>query len=90
MKNNQLTAVFLALFFLSTAANVWVIFQYNSTFHKAQRIQSNVMGLNVVQLLYNESAEYGKTHPDMAHLLQTTGVGTANKPAAPAMNKPAK
>jgi hypothetical protein len=92
MKNNQLTAVFLGLFFLSTLANAWVIYKYNSSFRQMKQLQSGLMVVNVIQGLYNESAEYSKSHPDMAHLLQST-VGaprpatTAPVPAKPQPNK---
>jgi hypothetical protein len=84
MKNNQLTAVFLGLFFLSTLANAWVIYKYNSSFRQMQQLQSGLMVVNVIQGLYNESAEYSKSHPDMAHLLQSTVGGQAQRPAATA------
>ena len=85
MRNNQLTAVLLGLLFLSTLANVWVIYSYNANFRRLQHLQLNMNGLTTVQGLYAESNEYAKTHPDMARLLQTPLAGPAAvKPAASA------
>jgi hypothetical protein len=89
MRNNQLAAVFLGLFFLSTLANAYLIYRYNSTFKQIPRLQSGVRFINVLQSLVNESAEYGKTHPDMARLLQSIAPAPAAKTAAPANTKPA-
>ncbi|HZV34536.1 MAG TPA: hypothetical protein VFB72_08145 [Verrucomicrobiae bacterium] len=86
MKNNQIPAVFLGLFLLITAANAWVIFSYNSSYRELKRLQGGVEAVSVVQALYNESVEYGKTHPDMARLLQPAA--PANVPRATTATKP--
>jgi hypothetical protein len=89
MRNNQLTAVFLGLFFLSTLGTAVLIFKYNSSIHQSQRIQAGVMTINALQSLFNEANEYSKTHPDMKAVLQS--FTSAPKPAAPATtNRPGK
>ena len=88
MKNNQLTSVLLGLLLLSTVATCWLIYRYISSIHEIQRLQQEVMGINVLQSLGNEAAEYGKTHPDMARLLQPYTVGARPMPNAAPTAKP--
>lgn len=88
MKNNMITTIFLALFLVSTALNVWVILNYNSSIHKLQQLKGNSMAvLPVIQQLLNESIEYSKTHPDMAHYLQGTSGGAPKAVPAAKPNK---
>lgn len=88
MKNNMITAIFLALFLVSTTLNVWVILTYNGTLQKLRQLQTNVGAIGAVQQLYNESVEYGKTHPDMVHFLQNPLAGAPV--SAPTNAKPNK
>ena len=94
MKNNQLTGMFLGLLFLSTLASVGLIYKYNSSFHKLQRLQPELIAANnarsLLQAILNDTLEYSKTHPDINRVLQPYNTGS--KPAAPAAApaKPAK
>lgn len=89
MKNNQLTAWLLGLFFLSVVSNVVVFYKYNASLHRAQGMQSSAMVINIVQSLLNDAGEYGKTHPDMQRFLQTPPPQPAGavKPAAPVKSR---
>lgn len=82
MKNNLIATIFLALFLVSTTVNAVVIFKYNSSLHQLRQLQANLAVIPVIQQLYNESVEYGKSHPDMARYLQMPATG-APKAGAP-------
>lgn len=88
MKNNQIPAVFLGLFLLSTAANAWVIINYNSSYRELKRLQGGVEAVSVVQALYNESVEYGKSHPDLARVLQPAAPANVPRPTTPTRPQP--
>lgn len=86
MKNNQLTSMLLGLLLLSTLATIGLILKYNSSLHKLQRLQPELVAANnarsIVQAILNDTIEYSKTHPDINRLLQPYTAGA--KPAAPA------
>ncbi|MDB6023636.1 MAG: hypothetical protein JWQ04_3493 [Pedosphaera sp.] len=86
MKNNQLTGMLLGLLFLSTLATVGLIYKYNSSVHKLQALQSEVVAANnargLVQAILTDTVEYSKTHPDINRLLQPYNMGS--KPMTPA------
>lgn len=88
MKNNQLTGVFLGLFFLSTLGTAYLMLRYNSSVRQLQRVEAGVMTINALQSLFNEANEYSKTHPDMKAVLQPFTV--APRTAAPATTRPSK
>lgn len=95
MRNNQLGSMLLGLLILSTLAGIALTIADHHYVLKLQRMQPQLNnGRNLFQSLLNESAEYGKTHPEMAHLLQSHLGGqpqAATTPApATAPAKPAK
>ena len=89
MKNNQLTAVLIALLFLSTAMTVRLIYKYNSAIHGLERLQAPLekvaMTENLFNSLMNDTREYERTtrNPDMTRLLEsfTQKSTVASKPA---------
>ena len=62
MKNNQLTAVLIAMVFVSTMFSVFMIYKYNVSIHTLQRLGPSLAGptkaQNVMMSLFNEAAEY--------------------------------
>ena len=92
MKNNQLAGMLLVLLFLSTLASAGLIYKYDSSLHKLQRLQPNLIAANnarnIVQAIMNDAIEYSKTHADMKALLQPYLGRPPGPAAAPA--KPAK
>ncbi len=91
MKNNQLTGMLAGLLLLSTLFSAAMIYKYNSSMRKWQRLQPQVgevtKASSIMQAILNDTIEYSQNtkNPDMARLLQSLGNGT--KPAAKAPTK---
>jgi hypothetical protein len=85
MKNNQLTLIFVILFFLTTVGTGLLVIRYNSSMHKLQEAKGRENNAVILGKVFNqlvlESAEYGKKNPAIEPILQSLTNQAAAKAA---------